>query len=612
MPRRTPAPGDEPLQMDLDTGFTGVNDRLDASLLKSGHAFYDLNQQVAQPGLMKAAINVRFSRGQAETRPGVVQPPWFQPPVPYTSLAGAGILSAPNGLEWMLACDATAVYALADGHTPRRMALPSGTVLDTPTEVVQAFQNIILLRGLDREPLQWDGNPAQPFRLVSSPAPDYSGESPRYLSPTPRAEWGIVAGDRLWVPVGVDSLAYSDLLEYDKFDLTLNVVRINQGEDDRIVAAASHERSVIVWKAQSIYRLDGVFGLLTQMELVKINKELGCIARNTVCQVGGDFLWLASGGVYRLTDAFETRQRAVPTPVSESFSRTFDRINWLHAHKASAVLVDRYYYLSVPLDGADYCNSLLVLDVLSGEWQGVDIIARPPVEAVAEVQPENTVLSVITSYGPETGTQLSLTSESPAYPDVATLRLLRTDYSGKKTAFLIDRTRVLALGHGRMNDHIDGRLWPIYTRMDTRGYVMGQMGFKSFTGITASYAQQNGALQVTALTEGVKEEQLLQRRRAVRRTRYRISGKRDWNPTNAADDFDAPHREDYTFYAADASQLRSGIPITLEQEYTSAWPVRLRGRYMAVRFESWGAHFILKTLSADGRGERNQLHPKSS
>jgi hypothetical protein len=54
------------------------------------------------------------------------------------------------------------------------------------------------------------------------------------------------------------------------------------------------------------------------------------------------------------------------------------------------------------------------------------------------------------------------------------------------------------------------------------------------------------------------------------------------------------------------------VPLNLEQEWTQAWPVRLQGRWIAVRFAARGAHFTLKTLSADGLGERQQLHTKTA
>jgi len=607
MPRiRQSSEQDEQLSVDLDTGFMGVNDRLDASMLRSGHAYYDVNKEIMPPGLLARAVNNRCSNGQAETRPGVCQPAWFNLE-PHTALAGAGIWSDPNGSEWMLTCDIDVVRLMAEGRTPRSIALPPGVALDTPTEPVQAFQTVTLFRGTSREPLIWSGIYGQSFRPVSDPGLDESGETPRYLSATPAADWGVVSADRMWVPYGRDGLAFSDLLDYAAFDLSLNVIRINQGDDDAIVAAAAFEKSLLVWKSQSIYRLDGIFGGLQQLELVKLNRELGCIARKTVAQVGGDFLWLASGGVYRLSEAYETRQRAVPTPVSQSIDRTFGRINWQHAHKSSAVVVDRYYLLNVPLDGATEPNAILVLDLVTGEWQGVDIIARPP---AASVHPARDAEPTYMFSWSESG-GLGHLAVAPAvpFPVIAGQALVRTDLNGRKTAFLVDSSRVLALGHGRLYDHIDNVLWPIHWEVQTRGYILGGLGFKKFRAINAAYGQQSGTLEVTALTDGVQEEQPLMARRARNRFRFRLAGRADWRP--AVDRFDAAHREDYTLVPADGVMPLS-VPLNLEQEWTQAWPVRLQGRWIAVRFAARGAHFTLKTLSADGLGERQQLHTKTA
>jgi hypothetical protein len=62
-----------------DSGFLGVNTQLDPGLLKTGAAYRDVNQMLAGPGIAAHAVNMRFSKGVAETRQGTIAPVWCNP-----------------------------------------------------------------------------------------------------------------------------------------------------------------------------------------------------------------------------------------------------------------------------------------------------------------------------------------------------------------------------------------------------------------------------------------------------------------------------------------------------------------------------------------------------
>jgi hypothetical protein len=62
-----------------DTGFLGVNSRLDPGILHTGAAWRDVNDTILGPGIVSHALNCRFRRGVAETRPGSVAPRCFNP-----------------------------------------------------------------------------------------------------------------------------------------------------------------------------------------------------------------------------------------------------------------------------------------------------------------------------------------------------------------------------------------------------------------------------------------------------------------------------------------------------------------------------------------------------
>jgi hypothetical protein len=207
MPRITPQfPGDQPLSVELDTGFVGVNDKVDPALLRSGNITYQDGQGAG--GLVAAAQNNRFIAGLAQTRPGSIMPVHFNPRFPLSSLQGAGIYSDPDGREWMAMAQKDRVTFCSDGVTPVVVYLEAELDTALPAEFTQCFGDLVLWRGPDLSPLYWTGNSLRKFFVVSNPPPDLTNpELPRYISPTPPGSYGIVAGDRLWVVTGRDTVA---------------------------------------------------------------------------------------------------------------------------------------------------------------------------------------------------------------------------------------------------------------------------------------------------------------------------------------------------------------------------------------------------------------------
>jgi hypothetical protein len=594
MPRRTPqSQGDQPLQVDLDTGFVGVNDRLDPSLLRSGAGFAN-GQEPA--GLVSAALNNRFISSQAETRPATVQPIHFNPS--FGGLLGAGIYSDPLGREWMAVGTPNKVWLLADRCSRQEISLPDGVVLAgyldatakwprvNVLEFTQAFGELILWRGRDLEPLHWNGDQNRGFYLSSAPPPDLANpEAPRFLSPTPPGEYGIVAADRLWVVTGRDTIAWSDLLDWNAFDLSLNTARLNSGEDDQITALFPIEQNLIVWKSQSIFILSGITGDLTNLAAQQLNRNIGCLARRSVAQVGSDVIWLAEGGVYRLSQTNETRLTSNAVPISDAIENTMKRINWLAASGACGTVHGRYYYLAVPLDNAQANNAILVYDTVSGYWQGIDTF---PVVGLACMQMLQTDL-----YGRRVPFLIDWSGGS---------RIIAMDQPG-----LCDRRRVRifgvpgSTGTGTATPDID-----ISWSLTTRGYTLGEAGLKQLRNVTAATGTQGAETRVSLVGEGPGETRTLSDWRSYSRTNYTRHGLTPFDPINTTDTFNSPYREDYSIVAGDGTSVgNNGLPLYAPQHWVQAYPLRQQVRWLAFTFESRKGRCTLKTVSADGIGESN-------
>ena len=107
---------------------------------------------------------------------------------------------------------------MRDGTTPVFVPYPSGETLATGegASLVQAFNQLFLFRGTDREVLVWEGDTGQPFRRVSDVPPTFGGAD--YTDTFPRAPWAVVVGQRMVAPYGRDQLAVSELLDFTRWD----------------------------------------------------------------------------------------------------------------------------------------------------------------------------------------------------------------------------------------------------------------------------------------------------------------------------------------------------------------------------------------------------------
>lgn len=570
--------------IELDAVFVGVDMRRPGTL------------GTTQAGLVTGAENVRFRNGDATTRPGCLMSENFNR-ADWYSILGAGIYSDPDGREWMLVATPLAVWMMADGFTPIRLEIPEPLEDVEAVEIVQTFNRVVMFRGKGKRAWKWSGDRYDAWKESKRGAP--SRTSPSYLQPIPEAEFGVVMADRLFVPVSPDTVAWSDVLDFERFDPILAAARFNFGEDDAIVAMAPYQRQrLVVFKQQSIYVLENVGGAMTGIAIDRLATRVGCVARKSVVEVGNDLFFLGQGGVYRLSQTELDSLRTVAVPLSEPLRPVMERVNWGAADKACGVTVGGLYYLAIPLDGSTTNNAVLVYDLTTGSWQGLDYYGEAPPGVVG-------VLGELIYPGESAGTAdagaLSIELASPMLAPRART-MLAADLFGERTAFMIDGLRVIALGHGE-HDLLDGMQRPVVARIRSRGYHLDDLRTKSLTAIAPQMGELCARVSVALVTDGVNERQELVADRTRDRTRYRTHGKARFVIDNSGDDSGAAHREDYSWQAGDGVLMRSGIRLGQLQEWDQSLPVRLEGRWCAVEITAAG-RISLKGLIAVGRRSR--------
>ena len=581
-------PGDEISLPELDAGFRGVLQRIERGQLQTGYLW--------------DAVNVRMDLQEARTRPGSLLPIHFNH-IERTAILGAGIYSDPQGREWMAVCEPRQVWLCADGWQPISVAIPAGQELTGNVEVVQCGNELRLLRGPDLDTLTWNGDLLVPlFRELPAPT------GPNFLERQPNASWAVIQADRMWVPISRDELAWSDILDYNAFDTVTASVRFNRVTDDALVTAAPYDRDrMVVFKTRSIYTLSNVTGDLSQLRADEVSVNQGCLARRSVVAVGDDVIYLARGGLYRLSETEQaTKLQGVPIPLSYAIPRWMARVNWNAAADACACVSGDYYMLAVPVDGSTRNNAVLVYHLPSREWHSMDFYGEVPSATDTLATQESGVWMV----QPWAGPSALLLSE---VPDISVSRgqgFVVTTLFGLQTAFLIDGQRVIALGHGTM-DRL-GAQRHIQTRIETRGYALGDLLSKPVKRVVLQVATRNASLNMDTLTDGVRESQPVLSNVKRDRTRFTRLGHPPFSLTNSDGRFNEPYREDYTWIAGDALQLtENGVRLGDHQDFERAVPLARRGRWLACNITSTRGTLRVIGIMAEGLSSKNHLRTQS-
>jgi len=181
----------------------------------------------------------------------------------------------------------------------------------------------------------------------------------------------------------LDEVIASDILDTDTYDQIYAQYRFNAGEADFNVGLHSFsEDTLMVFNRNSIHIIFNTTSLQGASTKLLTN-EVGCVARQSIKQVGNQVIFLSDNGVYstQFFDAYNLR--GTDTPLSEPINATIQRINKAHWDKSVAVYFDNRYFIAVPLDTfqdgsqntSGVNNALLVYNFLNKQWESIDQVA---------------------------------------------------------------------------------------------------------------------------------------------------------------------------------------------------------------------------------------------
>ena len=209
----------------------------------------------------------------------------------------------------------------------------------------------------------------------------------------PTHHWAIYHQRRLWMPFNYtitgtsgsptitsrnirDEIIASDILDQDTYDQIQNQFKIASGSADYIVGLQPFaEDNLVVFARNSIHLVRGVGADLGNSSVQEITREVGCVARKSIVQVGNQILFLSDNGVYGVNFDELYNLRGATTPLSEPINPIVSRINRSYAQNAVAVYHDNRYYVAIPLDDSTVNNTIIVYNFLNQGWESVDVIS---------------------------------------------------------------------------------------------------------------------------------------------------------------------------------------------------------------------------------------------
>jgi len=120
----------------------------------------------------------------------------------------------------------------------------------------------------------------------------------------PKGNAILAAWGRVWtVNSDANTIYYSDLLIPSTVDTgsggNINLKSVWAGGSDSIVALAAHNNNLIIFCKRSIV-IYGSADDIANIALVDIIKDIGCVARDSVQNIGTDIVFLSSGGLRSL------------------------------------------------------------------------------------------------------------------------------------------------------------------------------------------------------------------------------------------------------------------------------------------------------------------------
>ena len=366
---RTSGRLDDQVLTDGDRGFRGIDSYKEATSL--------------EPGFVQTSENMRLIGDLAEVRKGI---DFLAGSVTLTyngsdeRVFASTLFSDPaTGTEFVVVATKSKAIIWNDANNSGiNIDYPGGEVVAEAdgASFVQSLEKLILFRGKNKTPLEWDGDFSSPTDFVVKA----NGSPGAGRIQCPNTDYGVFFRNRLIIPQPTDSnysIIMSDLLDTDNYYAADSQFRINKGSADFLVGFFPYqEDQLIVFMRNSIHMINNI-ATTSAANTYEITRQHGCVARKSIAQSGPQTFFLSDNGVIVLSPGTDpakglgvaiSKVSGETIPMTRPIQDQFDEVNYKYAHLSTGVVHDNKYYLAVPTSSSQIPNSIFVFDLLSSSW----------------------------------------------------------------------------------------------------------------------------------------------------------------------------------------------------------------------------------------------------
>jgi len=489
---------------------------------------------LVRPGFVSAAKNMRLVEGVYESRLGLFSPAWTRYAsddwpyrasyltdsdaaysAAYATTYGTGVFADP-GLEgdtWIVRVCATALVFTRETEIGRIVAFGPNLTVSGPVQIVQNFNELVIVRGDDDTSLVWSGSWTD---VVEELVPD---SIPSGYAAMPNAHYGLAWRERLILLADRDDLAVGKIGDNSLYD-TDDLFFVNRGRGDRLRSAAPlGGQSLLVLKSQSLHVLTYAQDDLSDARLDAVPVDMQFDSPHTTVVADGKVWWLDRRGVRTAQVTAVNADNKVIVGVeivSDLIAPLVRRINWKYAADFTAAVTEDRIFFAVALDTQTAPQTLLVWNRRDGgQWESYD------------------------QWDTDTLDDFSVLGFAPAIPWLNAPRLFAIASDGRQACLDYSLGEDIIGWDGSTPIRAD-----IAATLTTRGYTAGTNDPKKFQRVQFQLETWNPTVTLSAVYDGPGESATLP---AVTRDRTKyFSRAEDFNGTNLDGRFHDPKRQDYS------------------------------------------------------------------
>lgn len=171
-----------------------------------------------------------------------------------------------------------------------------------------------------------------------------------------------------------DTIYVSDLLSVEGSAAWSSIDSFRVGGDGEPITGISSWTGfrLVVFKQNSTYVIttDPTAASIANWSIEIVSGDIGCVARNSVCQIGANIYWLSQDGVRSMQRILQGTDQEISEPLSKIIDSTIQEINRTYISKASAAYYKNRYILSVPIGTSITNNCSIVYNTVHKAWSG--------------------------------------------------------------------------------------------------------------------------------------------------------------------------------------------------------------------------------------------------